>query len=63
MVALAGKVALVTGGGSGIGRASAVALAGQGVRVVVAGRRPDSLAETVREIESGGGYATAVVGD
>lgn len=42
-----GKVALVTGGGSGIGRAVALALLREGYRVVLAGRRPDALAETV----------------
>jgi NAD(P)-dependent dehydrogenase (short-subunit alcohol dehydrogenase family) len=44
---LAGKVALVTGGGSGIGRAVALELAGAGARVVVAGRTAAKLAETV----------------
>jgi len=42
----AGKVALVTGAGSGIGRASAVALARVGYRVVLAGRRREALEET-----------------
>lgn len=42
-----GKVALVTGAGSGIGRAVTLALLGEGYRVVLAGRRPDALAATV----------------
>ncbi len=46
-MALNGKVALVTGAGSGIGRASALALLRAGYAVVVAGRRGDALAETV----------------
>jgi NADP-dependent 3-hydroxy acid dehydrogenase YdfG len=44
--ALAGRVALVTGAGSGIGRASAVALAGAGADVSLVGRRRDPLLET-----------------
>src|SRR6185369_8713570 len=40
------KVALVTGAGSGIGRASALALLREGYRVVLAGRRPDALEQT-----------------
>src|SRR5438105_241210 len=42
------KVAIVTGGGSGIGRASALALAGNGWHVAIAGRRKDQLEETVK---------------
>jgi NAD(P)-dependent dehydrogenase (short-subunit alcohol dehydrogenase family) len=59
----AGRVALVTGGGSGIGRATALAFAREGASVVVAGRREAPLAETVQEIERDGARASAVVAD
>jgi NAD(P)-dependent dehydrogenase (short-subunit alcohol dehydrogenase family) len=52
-----GKVALVTGAGSGIGRASALALAREGARVVVADITPAGGEETVRQITSAGGEA------
>lgn len=59
----AGKTALVTGGGSGIGRATALALAAEGALVSVAGRKLEPLQETVRMIEAAGGSARAVVAD
>jgi NAD(P)-dependent dehydrogenase (short-subunit alcohol dehydrogenase family) len=58
-----GRVALVTGGGSGIGRATALAFAREGAAVVVAGRRPEPLEETVRLIADEGGTASAATAD
>jgi NAD(P)-dependent dehydrogenase (short-subunit alcohol dehydrogenase family) len=58
-----GKVALVTGGGSGIGKASAMALAQEGFAVVVAGRRPEPLQAVVAEIEGMQGRALGVPTD
>jgi NAD(P)-dependent dehydrogenase (short-subunit alcohol dehydrogenase family) len=58
-----GKVAWVTGGGSGIGKATAVELARQGAKVAVSGRRLDRLREAVREIEQAGSEGLAVVCD
>jgi NAD(P)-dependent dehydrogenase (short-subunit alcohol dehydrogenase family) len=60
---LNGQSAIVTGGGTGIGRGIALALAEAGVRVVVSGRRPEPLAEVVAEITGQGGQALAVPGD
>ena len=57
---LAGKVALVTGASSGIGEASARALAAAGARVMVAARRTERLASLVAEL---GGGAMAISGD
>ena len=58
-----GKVAMVTGAGSGVGRATAVALAGEGYSLVLAGRRPDPLHETVAEMGGRGLAALVVPGD
>ena len=52
------KVALVTGGSSGIGRATSLAFARQGARVAIADREPTGAAETARMIEEIGGTAT-----
>ncbi len=60
---LEGQVALVTGGGKGIGRAIALELAGRGARVLVTGRDERALGETVGEVAHAGGQARHLVGD
>ena len=60
---LAGKVAVVTGAGSGIGRGSAIVLARAGARLVVNDIDPDSGVETVNLIRGAGGEATFIQAD
>ncbi|HWN03705.1 MAG TPA: SDR family NAD(P)-dependent oxidoreductase, partial [Candidatus Dormibacteraeota bacterium] len=59
MGVLDGQVAIMTGGGSGIGRSAALMLAAEGAQVVVAGRRKAPLDEVVGEIAKAGGRAVA----
>jgi 3-hydroxybutyrate dehydrogenase len=61
--ALQGKVALVTGAGSGIGKAIAVALAAAGASVVLTDLRPEGVGQTLDEIVTAGGAALALAGD
>lgn len=63
MFDLTGKVALVTGASSGIGRASAIALANQGAKVAVAARRMDKLEAVAAEIKSRGKEALPLAMD
>ncbi len=63
LLRLDGSVAIVTGGGRGIGRAIARTLAGAGARVVVAARSREELNEAVADITAAGGRAAAIVAD
>ena len=61
--ALSGRTAIITGASSGIGRATALTLAGAGAAVVIAARRKDRLESVAREIADQGGKVLAVAGD
>ncbi|MEY2890180.1 MAG: hypothetical protein RJA98_88 [Pseudomonadota bacterium] len=63
VAALQGQIALVTGGGSGIGRATALRLAQHGASVVVTGRRQAPLDAVVAEVRAAGGQAVARTAD
>ena len=60
---LSGRVALVTGGGTGIGRATAILLAERGADVAICGRRADKLDEAVERLRETGRRAIAVAAD
>lgn len=63
MKRLENKIAIITGGNSGIGRATAKLFCSEGAKVVIASRRHDKNEETVNEIKSLGGEITAIDAD
>jgi len=60
---LQGKIALVTGGGSGIGRATSLRLAREGAKIMIADYVPDSAERTVKMIKDAGGEASCLAAD
>lgn len=62
-MSLAGRIAVVTGAGSGLGRAGALALAAAGARVAVSDLRPEASEETATAIRDAGGEAIAIPAD
>ncbi len=63
MEKLSGKVAVITGGGTGIGQGVALMLSGEGCRVVLSGRRKAPLEEALEKIRAQGGEGLVVEGD
>jgi citronellol/citronellal dehydrogenase len=57
------QVALVTGGGTGMGRATALEMAQSGAKLVVLGRRPEPIEDCAKAIREAGGEAIAISGD
>lgn len=57
------QVSLVTGGGTGMGRATALEMAQSGAKIVVLGRRPEPIADCAKTIRDAGGEAIAISGD
>ena len=60
MTLLNGKIAIITGASSGIGRAAAKLFAREGAKLVVNGRRQEALNAVIAEIEAEGGQAVAI---
>ncbi len=60
---IAGSVCVITGASAGIGKACALALANEGVHLVLTARREQRLDDLIQTIQAGGGRAVAVVGD
>ena len=60
---LEGKVAIITGGGTGLGKAMALTLAREGADIVAAGRRPEPIEQTVKEVRDMGRSGLAVSTD
>ena len=60
---LEGKVALITGASSGIGRASALALAEEGTNLILTARRQERLEEIRSKVEKAGGKTVSIIGD
>ena len=59
----AGKTVLITGAGTGMGRAAALRLAAEGAQLVLVGRRPEPIRHLASEIDAGGGAAIAIACD